>query len=190
MEQSKAYFIKGMVCERCIGVIKTTIEGLELPLENISLGKITLSKLPSEKSLAMLKESLAELGFKLLSDKRARIVGQVKTLIQQAFAQPADQRLKVKFSTMLATSLNMNYDSISEAFSASEGLTLEHFIIGIRLEKVKELLVYTNLTLTEIAYQTGFSSITHLSRQFKELTGLAPSHFRQVRLLKQTVSDE
>lgn len=179
-----------MVCERCIGVIKTTIEGLELPLENISLGKITLSKLPSEKSLAMLKESLAELGFKLLSDKRARIVGQVKTLIQQAFAQPADQRLKVKFSTMLATSLNMNYDSISEAFSASEGLTLEHFIIGIRLEKVKELLVYTNLTLTEIAYQTGFSSITHLSRQFKELTGLAPSHFRQVRLLKQTVSDE
>lgn len=179
-----------MVCERCVDVIKTTIEDLELPLENISLGKITLSKLPSEKSLAMLQGSLAELGFELLSDKRTRMVGQVKTLIQRAFAKPADHRQKVKFSTMLATSLNMNYDFISETFSASEGLTLEHFIIGIRLEKVKEQLIYTNRTLTDIAYHTGFSSITHLSRQFKELTGLAPSHFRKVRYLKQTVSDE
>ncbi|HCR54556.1 MAG TPA: AraC family transcriptional regulator, partial [Cytophagales bacterium] len=128
-------------------------------------------------------------GFELISDKQTKMISHVKVLIDEVLSQEAEQSRRVKFSILLAESLNMNYDSISETFSASEGITLEHYIINKRIEKVKELLVYTDASLTEIAHQLGFSSVNHLSRQFKELIGLPPSLFKSIRLEKRNLAE-
>lgn len=99
--------------------------------------------------------------------------------------EQSSAKQKIKFSTLLSETLHLNYDSISETFSLLEGITLEKYIITKRIEKVKELLVYSNKSLTEISHMLGYSSINHLSRQFKELTGLPPSYYRQVKREKE-----
>lgn len=123
----------------------------------------------------------------MISNRQVRIVNQAKEIISEVFGQNVRYDAKLKFSSLLSETLHMNYDSISELFTELE-ITLEKYIITKRLEKVKELLVYTEFTLTEIAYITGFSSINHLSRQFKELTGFSSSHFKEVRSSKQKLA--
>ena len=184
MEPTNQVLIKGMVCDRCISVIKDGITALGYPVEKISLGKVSLTASIDKTDLLRISNFLVANGFDLLNDRHTKLINQVKEIIDDVFSQNIRYDNKLRFSVVLAESLHMNYDSISEAFSESEGVTLEHFIINKRLEKVKELLVYTEFALTEIAYITGFSSLNHLSTQFKELTGFSPSHFKKVRSQK------
>lgn len=180
--------IKGMVCERCIAVIKEGITKLGHEVSKISLGKLSLNAEISKDELSKIETFLRENGFELISNKQVRIVNQAKSAIDEVFSENIRYDSRLRFSTLLSEKLHLNYDSISELFSELEGITLEKYIITKRLEKVKELLVYTDFSLTEIAYITGFSSINHLSRQFKELIGHSPSHFKAVRNTKQNLS--
>lgn len=180
--------IKGMVCERCIAVVKKGITNLGHEISNISLGKLFITKELSKDEFNRIETFLQDNGFELISKKKVRIVSQAKELINDVFSENIRYNSQLSFSTLLSEKLHLNYDSISEIFSQLEGITLQKYIITKRLEKVKELLVYTKFSLTEIAYITGFSSINHLSRQFKELTGLTPSHFKAVKKSKQDLS--
>ena len=188
METTNEFYIKGMVCDRCITVIRDGITALGYPVEKVSLGKVTLHKGIDKVALQSIEDFLSEKGFELMSDKNTRLINSIKSIIEDVFSENTKYDTRLKFSSLLSESLHMNYDSISEAFSQAEGITLEHYIINKRLEKVKELLVYTDFTLTEIAYITGFSSVNHLSRQFKELTGLSPSYFKKVRSEKKQIA--
>ena len=180
--------IKGMVCERCVSVIKDGLTALGYKINKISLGKLFIETELNKNDQSRVEYFLAENGFTLISNRQLRIVTQAKELIADVFNKNTKYDSNLKFSSLLSENLHMNYDSISALFTELEGITLEKYIIAKRLEKVKELLVYTEFTLTEIAYITGFSSINHLSRQFKELTGFPPSHFKSVRQSKQTLS--
>ena len=180
--------IKGMVCERCISVINEGIANLGYEVDKVSLGKLVLKSDIGKEGFNAIEQFLSENGFEMISNRQVRIVNQVKEVVSEVFGQNVKYDTKLKFSSLLSETLHMNYDSISELFTELEGITLEKYIITKRLEKVKELLVYTEFTLTEIAYITGFSSINHLSRQFKELTGFSPSHFKEVRSSKQKLS--
>lgn len=178
MEQVNEIFIKGMVCERCMNVVKRGIASLGISIGNISLGRITLLKAPGSKELNQISEFLSTQGFELINDRQTRLVNQVKKIVSEVMTSDANDNFKIKFSVVLSKSLGMNYDYISEIFTKLEGVTLEKYIIEKRVERVKELLAYTPLTITQIADKTGYSGVNHLSRQFKELTGLTPSHFR------------
>lgn len=173
--------IKGMVCERCVSVINEGIKNLGFDISKISLGKLSLNGEIDKEGYNKIEHFLKENGFEHISNRQVRIVNHVKELINEVFGENIKYDAKLKFSSLISETLNMNYDSVSELFTQIEGITLEKYIITKRLEKVKELLVYTEFTLTEIAYVTGFSSINHLSRQFKELTGFTPSHFKSIR---------
>ncbi len=180
--------IKGMVCERCVSVITEGITQLGYSINNLSLGKLSLKNNLTKDDTIKIENFLSENGFNLISNRKVRVVTQAKELINEVFNENVKYETGLKFSGLLSEKLHMNYDSISEMFTEIEGITLEKYIITKRLEKVKELLVYTEFTLTEIAYITGFSSINHLSKQFKELTGFSPSHFKAVRSNKQKLS--
>lgn len=182
--------IKGMVCERCVSVIKDGITDLGYEVNKVSLGKLSLNSELDKDDYQRIESFLTENGFEMISNRQVRIVNQAKDIIGEVFGENLKYDSRLKFSALLSETLHMNYDSISELFTELEGITLEKYIITKRLEKVKELLVYTEFTLTEIAYITGFSSINHLSRQFKELTGFSPSHFKSIRFDKKKIAGQ
>jgi AraC family transcriptional regulator len=187
---TSAILIKGIVCERCISVIREGIINLGYEVDKVSLGKVSVKSDLNKEAYHRIENFLNENGFEMISNRQMRTVNQVKEIINDVFGKNVGHDVKLKFSSLLSETLHMNYDSISELFKALEGITLEKYIITKRLEKVKELLVYTELTLTRIAYITGFSSINHLSRQFKELTGFSPSHFKAIRSEKKKLTGQ
>ena len=184
MQQQK-YYIKGMVCERCIHSVKETFEELGLEVSEVDLGEVTLiSSLEIKETL--LAERLGLLGFSLLHDKRLKLSKDTKALVAEVYSGNFDFPYDFRFSVLAAKRLHTNYDSISATFSDIEQTTVEKYIIDFRINKIKELLVYTNNTLSEIAFALGFSSVAHLSKQFKSYTGLNPSHFKEVQSNKNT----
>lgn len=180
------FFIKGMVCSRCIASIKKGAEALNLPLQQINLGKVTFSTQVTHSQQTEFINYLLSNGFEVISDRNTRMIEKVKELVS-VYLQNSENR-KIKLSILLSENLNLNYDSISEQFSAHEGITLERYVIHQRIEKVVELLTYTSLSLTEISYKTGFSSINHLSKQFKQITGFTPSHYRKIKSVKEHIT--
>lgn len=180
MEDPKTISVKGMLCDRCKAVLTTAFHNIGLEVKEISLGSVTLAGTAKLESKEPIQKILKDNGFEFLNDRNATIVQETKRIIDEVLSQNQEYDARLKFSKLLANKFHMDYDTISALFSSAEGITLEKYIISKRLEKVKELLVYTDLTLTEIAHLAGFSSIQHLSSQFKALTGLSPSHFREV----------
>lgn len=179
MQQQK-YYIKGMVCERCIYTVKGTLEGLGIKIAELALGEVTLVT-PSAIKEPAIEEALKPLGFSLVQDKRLKLVKDAKALVAEVYSGRFDFPNGFRFSSFAAEKLDTNYDAISAAFSATELTTLEKYIIDFRINIIKELLVYTNKTLADIAFALGFSSVAHLSKQFKDHTGLNPSHFKEIR---------
>ncbi len=182
IEPAKEIQIRGMVCDRCILVIKSGIEKLGFNIKHISLGKVSFSHGLNKVDQLKLGATLSTLGFEMITSKHDKLVSQVKSLIDEVLNSKFSYDSKIKFTTFLSEHLHLNYDSISKIFSESEGITLERYFIIKRLDKVKDMLVNSNQSITEIAYSTGFSSVNHLSRQFKEFKGLPPSYFKQVGL--------
>lgn len=185
MQKQQKIFIKGMVCLRCISTVKNELENIGLQLEDISLGEVTIAATTLLPDPVLLEERLKPLGFSLLEDKRKKLVNQVKKLVQQVYSGEYDFPVRFRFAELLTNKLGIVYDTASSIFSASENTTIERYIIDYRIEKVKEFLVYTNDTLADISFKLGFSSVAHLSRQFKTETGLNPSYFKEIRGVQQ-----
>ena len=178
-----------MVCNRCIMVVQNEIEKLGVPVNHIRLGEVTLDRELSASERTTLDSTLTDLGFELIDDRKSRIIEQVKTaIINLVHHQEGDR--KHNLSEVLSKTLNHDYSYLSNLFSEVEGTTIEKYFIAQKIEKVKELLVYDELTLSQIAHQLNYSSVAYLSNQFKKVTGLTPSHFKQVKEDKRKALDK
>lgn len=188
MSEEKVY-IKNMVCNRCIMVVRSELEKLGIEPISIELGEVTLSKALDSSQKEELNEVLESLGFALIDDKKARLIEQVKTLIVE-LVHYNNNDLKVNLSDYISEKVHHDYNYVSNLFSEVEGTTIEKYFIAQKVEKVKELLVYDELTLNEIAFKLNYSSVAHLSTQFKKVTGLTPTHFKQIKTNKRKPLDK
>jgi AraC-like DNA-binding protein len=182
-------YIKNMVCQRCIMAVKQELEKSGLQPLLIALGEVDLAERPSDEQLTQIKERLVGLGFELLDDEKQKQIETVKNLIIQK-VQQGEMEEHFSISQFLGKALNRDYIYISRLFSEVEGITLEQFLILQKIEKVKEWLTYNELTLSEIAWKLGYSSVAHLSAQFKKTTGLTPSNFKRPGARKRKPIDE
>jgi AraC-like DNA-binding protein len=170
-------------------VVQNEVEKSGLKIKNITLGEVTLENELSTEEKSNLEKALIPLGFELIDDKKSRIIEQIKkTIIQLVHQQDSD--LKVNLSNELSSVLHYDYNYLSNLFSEIEGTTIEKYFIAQKIEKVKELLVYDELSLSEIAFRLNYSSVAYLSNQFKKVTGLTPSHFKQIREEKRKPLDK
>ena len=172
-------YIKNMVCNRCIMVVKQELENLKLKPLKVSMGEAELSKQPSVKQMQQLNSRLLQLGFEILDDKKQKQIEKIKSLLIKK-VQSGDVEEHFSISEYLSNALHKDYSYISRLFSEVEGITVEQFFILQKIEKVKEWLVYGELNLSEISFRLGYSSVAHISAQFKKITGLTPSHFKKL----------
>jgi len=173
-------FIKNMVCNRCIMVVQQELEKLGLDVKRITLGEVTLGKELTSEKRKQIESVLIPLGFEVIDDKKSRIIEKIKNIIIN-LVHHHDNDTRTNLSELLSRELHHDYNYLSNLFSEVEGTTIEKYFIAQKIEKVKELLVYDELSLSEIAYRLNYSSVAYLSNQFKKVTGLTPSHFKQIR---------
>ena len=169
-----------MVCIRCKMVVKAELEKLGLHYIVVELGEAEIMESISAEQHDQFKEALLKSGLELLDNKKSVLIQKIKNVIIELIHY-SEEPLAINFSDHLSQKLNHNYTYLANLFSEVQGTTIEKFIIAHKIERVKELLVYNELTLTEIAYLMHYSSVGHLSAQFKKVTGLTPSHFKQLR---------
>jgi AraC family transcriptional regulator len=181
-------FIKNMVCPRCITTVEALLRDHKLPAKSIRLGEVELEHTPSQEQLSQLDADLRAVGFEILDDYKKRLIEKVKTLLIQ-IVQSGNIEEHFSLGDTLSKSLHKEYTQISRLFSEVAGVTIEQFFILQKIEKVKEWLTYDELTLSEIAWKLGYSSVAHLSSQFKKITGLTPSQFKQMGISHRTGLD-
>lgn len=170
-------YIKNMVCRRCILTVAQILQKNNIVPDAIALGEVSLpGELDREKEHALRKD-LEIYGFELLDDQRSQLIEKVKTLLLEK-VQSGDLPEDFSLVKFISTALHRDYSAVSKLFSEVEGITLEHYFILQKIEKVKEWLVYNEHTLSEIAFRLGYSSVAYLSSQFKKVTGLTPSAFK------------
>ena len=165
-----------MVCIRCQMAVKSELEKLGLHHTRVELGETEIMEDLSAEQLDNLNTLLKKIGLELLDDKKTIMVEKIKTFIIELVHFNEDQ-IKTNFSDYLSEKLNHNYTYLSNLFSEMKGTSIENFYLSNKIERVKELLIYDKLSLTEIAYKLHYSSVAHLSTQFKKMTGLTPSHY-------------
>jgi len=174
-------YIKNMVCDRCRLVISDVMVRLQLSPVTIELGEIDFGTAQLTKDeVETVRGAIEPLGFELIDDKKSRLIERIKKAIIALINRPG-QVDKVKLSDYLADALHYDYGHLSNLFSSVEGVTLEQYLIRQKIEKVKELLIYDELSLTEIAGRLGYSSVAHLSAQFKKVIGMPPREFKRMR---------
>ena len=171
--------IKNMVCQRCILTVESILANLEIPATKVLLGEVDLVTVLNDAKLKKVETELKKVGFELIETKVNKIVEDIKQLVI-GYIKDLSGEKNIKLSSLITQHLHYDYSYLSDLFSSIEGVTIEQYFILQRIEKVKELIVYEELSLTEISYQTGFSSVHHLSAQFKKVTGLTPSHFKKI----------
>ena len=178
---SEVLHIKNMVCNRCVLAVVHILRQLSIPYHAIQVGEIHLDHIPDEAKKIQLKEHLEAIGLEIIDNRQNQLIEKIKqfVLLKARNEIPAQEK-KQKLSYYLTEKLPMDYSYLSNLFSSVEGRTIENYFIEQRIEKAKELLVYGELSLSEIAYQLDYSSVAHLSAQFKKTTGLTPSHFKQI----------
>lgn len=179
MPHTRTLHIKNMVCNRCKMVVEQLTERLGLPLESLELGEAIFAQSLTSEQLALVKTELEAAGFEIIGDRRARMVDGIRTAVMEYIASPKTMAA-YKLSEYLASQLNSNYATLSNTFSADRGITIERYCILQKIERVKELLVYDELSIAEIAYQLNYSSAAHLSAQFRSVTGMSPRQFKQM----------
>jgi YesN/AraC family two-component response regulator len=173
-------YIKNMVCIRCKMVVKSELERLGLHYTTVDLGEAEIKEDISREQLDQLGTELKKSGLELMDDKKSILVEKIKTVIIE-LVHYTDDQIKVNLSDYLSNKLNHNYTYLANLFSEVKGITIEKFYLAHKIEKVKELLVYDELNLTEIAWKMHYSSVAHLSNQFRKITGLTPSHFKNLK---------
>lgn len=187
----KTLHIKNMVCNRCIKVVKEEIEKLNYGIEKIELGEVVIISDKKKFNRGKIKKVLEENGFELIDSRNANIIERIKILIINLIHHQTIESLPdIILSKEIVNETGLSYQYVSSLFSSTEGITIEKFIISQKIEKVKELLVYDELTLSEIAYNLGYSSVQHLSNQFKKITGLTPTYFKRLKEKKRKPLDK
>lgn len=166
-----------MVCPRCITAVKQILEELDIPYHNVGLGEIDLKEVLDSEKKNRLDQALQALGFSLIDDRKSRLIEQMKNLIVQKIHHTREA-LDLKWADFISDQLHYDYKYLGMLFSSVESITLEQYIIRQKIERIKELLIYDELTLSQISYQLGYSSVAHLSSQFKKVTGMTPSQFK------------
>ena len=167
-----------MVCPRCERTVGRLLAAAGLQVKNVRLGEAEVVGEATTTQLGALRSSLRLEGFELLDDRTSRLVGQVKNLIVQEIHYEAQKPEAMNFSDFLAKKTGQDYSHLSKLFSSVEGVTIEKYVIAQKIERVKELLVYDEVTLGEIAFRMGYSSSQHLSNQFRQVTGMTPTQFK------------
>ena len=181
--------IKNMVCNRCKMVVKAELEKLGFNPIRVELGEVVLPENISQEEKIKIEKHLSLFGFALLEDKKTQIAEQIKTSIINLVHYLKDP-LKINLSTYLSEELHLEYPYLSSIFSEVEDQTIEKYFIAQKIEKAKETLTYGELTLSEIAFQLNYSSVAHLSAQFKKVTGTTPSAYKSVTSDKRKTLDE
>lgn len=174
-------FIKNMVCARCIKMVTGIFHSVGAVIKEISLGKIKLENPLPEDKMKKLRELLDLEGFEILDDKRIKLIGGIKKIIIELVHYKELDEMKENLSSYLSKQLNKDYNYLSNLFSSIESTTIEQYFILQKIEKVKEWLVYDELTVNEMAFKLGYSSVAHLSTQFKKITGFTPSQFKKLK---------
>ncbi len=170
-------YIKNMVCNRCIRFVKQELETIGYTINNIQLGEVEISG--KSINTGKIRKVLGDNGFELLEDKKVQLINQIKSLIINKIHHQGLEDFNKNYSDFISQQLGKDYTYLSHLFSSHESITIEKYIILQKIERVKELLVYDELTLSEIAYRMNYSSVAHLSNQFKQVTGLTPTTFKQ-----------
>lgn len=178
-----------MVCNRCKMVVKGELEKLGIETRQVELGEIEVEGTLSPAQLGQVQAALQPLGFELIDDKKGRIIEKIKSLVIELIHHSAEHT-KLKYSEYISGQLHYDYPHLSKLFSEVEGITIEQYIISQKIEKVKELLVYDEMSLSQIADKLGYSSVAHLSAQFKKTTGLTPSFFKNLGIRNRKPLDE
>ena len=158
--------------------VEGLLDKLNIQYGSVQLGEVSLKDTLSDEDHHVLEKKLEDLGFELLGSRKSVLISRMKTLIIEQ-VHYADDPLKEKYSSFLARKLHHDYGYLSHLFSSVEGMTIEKFIVRQKIERVKELLFYNELTLSEIAHNLGYSSVAHLSSQFKKETGMTPTAFKK-----------
>ncbi len=169
-----------MVCNRCIKVVKEELEDLGLVVKQIKLGEVELEQDDAAVDKAKIAEVLENNGFELLDDRKTQLIEKIKNILIELIHQPDEIVIHENYSHIIQSRLGVDYHYLSNLFSSTEGVTIEKYMILQRIERAKELLVYNELTLSQIADKMGYSSVAHLSAQFKKITGLTPSAFKKL----------
>lgn len=172
--------VKNMVSIRCKMIVKSELQKLDIDFISVELGEVTLPDELGKKLRQQFGESLQTYGLQLMEDRKSILIEKIKNIVIEIIHY-SEEPLTINFSNYLSSKLHYDYNYLSNLFSEVKGITLEHYIIAHKIERVKELLVYEQLTLTEIANDMGYSSVAHLSKQFKKVTGLTPSFFKNMR---------
>lgn len=169
-----------MVSTRCKMVVKEELKKLGLHFIVVELGEVEIMENISEEQKEQLKEALGHSGLELIDDKRAVLIEKIKMVITEMIHY-SDELPKVNYSDYISEKLNYDYTYLSNLFSEVRGITIQQYIIVHKIERAKELILYDELNLTQISYKLHYSSVAHLSNQFKKVTGLTPSHFKKLK---------
>jgi len=178
-----------MVSNRCKMTVKDELTKLGLHFVIVELGEVEIMETITAEQREELKTGLLASGLELMDDKRAVLVEKIKNAIIE-MVHHSDENIKINFSDYLSEKLDHNYTYLANLFSEVRGITIEQFMIAHKVEKIKELIIYDELNITEIAWKMNYSSVAHLSNQFKKVTGLSPSHFKQLKNKKRSPIEE
>jgi AraC-like DNA-binding protein len=178
-----------MVSNRCKMAVKEELKALGLHFIVVDLGEVEIMENISMAQRELLKIKLHDSGLELMDDKKAMLIEKIKNVIIE-MVHHSNEIIKVNFSDYLSEKLNHDYTYLSNLFSEVQGTTIEQFIISHKTERIKELIIYGELNITEIAWKMGYSSVAHLSSQFKKVTGLSPSHFKQLKNKRRSPLEE
>jgi AraC-like DNA-binding protein len=182
-------YIKYMVSNRCKTAVKEELKKLRLHFIVVDLGEVEIMEDISVEQREQLNKALLITGLELMDDKRAILIEKIKNVIIEMIHH-TDEIIKTNFSDFLSEKLNHDYTYLANLFSEVQGTTIEKFIISHKIERIKELIIYDELTITEIAWKMNYSSVAHLSNQFKKVTGLSPSHFKQLKNKRRSPIEE
>lgn len=173
-------YIKNMVCDRCITAVTKIFNDAGFREMKVILGEVTVNKpVPSDK-LDSIETSLNEVGFEIIGNANSRLIDQIKEIAMK-YVYEHSEEITVNFSDYLSDFMHKEYNSLSTLFSSVEGYTIEKYLINLKIERVKKLLIYDKKTLSEIAFDMGYSSLAHLSGQFKKVTGFTPTSFKSLQ---------
>jgi AraC-like DNA-binding protein len=174
-------YIKNMVCQRCVLSVQQVLQQLNIPFEKVILGEAHIQVELDDKQRTAIEQQLNSLGFELIDTRKNQLIDKIKKTAQEYLLNiEKEYERKQNLSEVISEKLHYEYSYLSDLFSSVEGTTIENYFISLRIERAKELIVYDEKNLTEISYQLGYSSVHHLSSQFKKITGLTPSHFKKI----------
>ena len=179
-----------MVCQRCVNAVEQILQDLKIKYHSVTIGEAQLCDPLSGKEREVLQLRLWDIGFELIDSRKNELIEKIKNLVLfKARNEIPEKAQRLNLSDYILVQLHYDYSYLSNLFSSVEGITIEKYFIAQRVEKVKELLVYDQLSLSEIAWKLDYSSVAHLSNQFKKVTGLTPTHFKKIGRAKRQFLD-